>query len=590
MTGNFFDFDSYFTFDFNFGFGNKNDDPDDKYRSIDGTGYTRRNRGAAGDDLRRIFNRAFYEDGVGEPRGGGIDEPSTLPNPRDISNIVHDQDESVTNFLGASDWLWQWGQFLDHDLDLNEGGSEPFLIEVNPLDVSTGLPDPLFPIIPFTRVPGEEDAHGVRQQANEITSFIDASSVYGSDDERAEALRLGEEGLLLTTIGDNGEVLLPFNTFGLENANALGLPEEELYLAGDVRANEQLGLTAVHTLFVREHNNIAISLLDDLDNGDVDLTEEFNESGLSLDDFLYESARKVVGAEVQVITYEEFLPLLIGDEFIKVKGIKRKFGGGFGLEDYDGFNPRIDPSVSNEFANAAYRLGHTLLSPDLLRVESPGEDPTASIALQDAFFDPDEITTNGVDTLLTGLADQEAQELDNLIVDGVRDFLFPAGTGGLDLASVNIQRGREVGLPSYVTAYNRLGLRREFGRIRDFDDLTESGIFSEEVVAVFEEAYDSVRDIDLWTGIIGEDALGHVLDLDDPTTAGLLGPVGNLIVSDQFRRARDGDPFYYENDLEHLELLSPGIGDTTLSEIINRNTETGVDATAFIVEDSGIFA
>ncbi len=88
-----------------------------------------------------------------------------------------------------------------------------------------------------------------RQQMNAITTWIDASSVYGSDEERADALR-GRKGKLKTSRGK----LLPRNSQGLPNA---GGPRPDLFLAGDVRANEQVALTAMHTLWVREHNRIA---------------------------------------------------------------------------------------------------------------------------------------------------------------------------------------------------------------------------------------------------------------------------------------------------------------------------------------------
>ena len=87
-----------------------------------------------------------------------------------------------------------------------------------------------------------------RQQINEISAWIDASNVYGSDLERATALRtLDGTGRLKTSAGN----LLPFNTEGFANAGGSG---PTLFLAGDVRANEQIGLTAMHVLFMREHN------------------------------------------------------------------------------------------------------------------------------------------------------------------------------------------------------------------------------------------------------------------------------------------------------------------------------------------------
>lgn len=550
-----------------------------QYRSIDGTGNNLYfpTIGSAHTQLLRLLTPA-YDDGFSEPRGGAvtvqspygpisIPDPDGLPNPRKISNTVANQTESIPNVLGASDWLWQWGQFIDHDLDLNEGGDEAFFIPVSATD---SLFNPAFPYLPFTRVPA---AYGTgtgpgnpRQQNNEITSYIDASGVYGSDEERAGFLRSFDNGQLKTTIGSNGEVLLPFNDGTYGNANGFSVPDEDLYLAGDVRANEQIGLTANHVLFVREHNRLALDISDRLDAGETKLVAQYqvfrneylnNTPGASetaiKDEYLYQAARKVVGAKIQVITYKEFLPILIGDTL---------------LDDYSGYKPYINPAVSNEFANAAYRLGHTLLNNQINRLDSNGLTPIALGDADDpsqaAFFNPKEVTANGVDSLLRGLMLQEAQELDNFIVDGVRNFLFPAGTGGLDLASVNIQRGREVGLPSYVETHEQL-----FGiKITSFEELP----FASDVIALFKLAYDNVGQIDLWLGGISELSANH---------GGLLGPTFSFFIKDQFARAAAGDRFFFLNDLDQLRVLASDITDTNLSDVIRSNT-----AQSYLVQDN----
>lgn len=537
-----------------------------QYRSIDGTGNNPyyNNAGSTGTQLLRLLKPA-YDDGISTPRGGAITidspygpysipDPAGLPNPRTISNTVANQTESVPNFLGASDWLWQWGQFIDHDLDLNEGGHEAFFIPVSPSD---SLFNPQFPFLPFTRVPA---AYGTgtskdnpREQSNEITSFIDGSGVYGSDTERANFLRSYANGKLKTTVAENGEQLLPYNRAENPFGNADGgedIAAADLYLAGDVRANEQIGLTANHVLFVREHNRLAADILNRLEAGESELVAQYqsfkseylNKNGATdedmvKDEYLYQAARKVIGAQIQIITYKEFLPILIGDTL---------------LDDYEGYKPYINPAVSNEFANAAYRLGHTLLNNQIHRFDDNGLE---SIALKDAFFKPEEVSANGVDSLLRGLVLQEAQELDNFIVDGVRNFLFGAGTGGLDLASVNIQRGREVGLPSYVDAQKQL-----FGvEITSFKELP----FAPAVIELFETAYDHVGQIDLWLGGISELSANH---------GGLLGPTFSFFIKDQFARAAAGDRFFFLNDLDELKVLDDDITQTNLADIIRLNT------------------
>lgn len=529
-----------------------------EFRTIDGSGNNIANPdfGKADIELVRILDNA-YDDGISTPRGGLF--TSTLPSPRVISNVVSDQPSSVPNFLGASDWLWQWGQFIDHDLDLTPGGTtEVFHIAVPRLgdpDFNPFQADGV--IIPFTR---SHSASGTgistsnpRQQVNEITAYLDASMIYGSDATRAFTLRDDNNmAMLEISMANNGEVLPMKNTGGLPNDNGGSSDDARFFLSGDLRANEQIGLTAAHSLFVREHNRLATDLATRLSSGDTalaakrqaaidDVSNEVNNEN----DFLYHTARKIVGAQIQKITYEEFLPLLIGNE----------------LGAYSGYDAGVDASISNEFATAAYRVGHTMLSESLKR---PG---VGQIALKDAFFNPEEVEQNGIDAVLHGLALQEAQEIDNLVIDGVRNFLFgPPGAGGLDLASLNIQRGRDHGLPGYVETYSEA-----FGvQITEFSDLGSSGLglFDDSVVVLFEQAYDSVDQIDLWIGGISELPDDH---------GGLLGPTFTFFLADQFGRTRDGDRFFYQDDAiaEHLDLIDPTFDDTLLSDIIMRNSTIG---------------
>ena len=558
----------------------------DKYASINGRNNNLENDfGVTGAQLLRLLDNA-YNDGISIPRGGPLNA-STLPNPRTISNIISDQTDSVTNFLGASDWIWQWGQFIDHDFDLNEANEafSPGEGDVTPIPVPAG--DSTFDdgmVLPFIRVPAAEgtgtSTNNPRETINQITAFIDASSVYGSDKERQTFLRSFVKGQLNVSIGDNGEILLSRNRVGLDALpNAAGATLGELqFVAGDIRANEQLGLIAVHTLFVREHNRLTEEIHDRLEAGEEpELTQKFEDFAAEFieqnptateeeikDEFLYQAARKVVTAKIQVITYNEFLPLLIGND----------------LGVYEGYDSTIDAGITTEFANAAYRLGHSLLSDQLLRVDAEG-NRISEISLAEAFFNPEDIQENGVDTILQGLIFQEAQDVDNLVVDGVRDFLFPAGTGGLDLAAINIARGRETGLPGYIAVHNEI-----FGtNINSFDDLGSDGLglFADEVVALFEEVYETVDQIDLWLGGISELPDDH---------GGLLGPTFSFFIADQFGRGRDGDRFFYleESQAEHLEILAPALDETTLSSIINLNIDDAfaVPNNAFIQPNAAL--
>lgn len=491
----------------------------DELRTIDGTGNNGAHPawGAAGTPLLRRLPSA-YSDDVESP--AGPDRPSA----REISNVVAAQAEPLPDPDRFTSLVWQWGQFLDHDLDLT-----PAADPEEPLDVPVPAGDAWFDpgntgtaAISVDRSAWDEVA-GVRQQINGITSFIDASNVYGSDPERARALRtLDGSGRLKTGPGN----LLPFNTEGLANAPA---SSPNFFLAGDFRANEQVGLMAMHTLFVREHNR---------------WTRFFrNRDPAASGDELYESARAMVAAQMQAITYREFLPRLLGRD---------------ALGRYEGYRPEVNPGISNAFATAAYRFGHTML-PDTLWRRGRDGLPVAQgdLPLAQAFFRPDVLQATGVDPILRGLVLQQAQPIDARVVDAVRNFLFgEPGSGGFDLASLNIQRGRDHGLPSFNEAREALGLS-PLRRFRAFDPQRP------EVGDRLAAAYATVDDVDLWVGGLSE----------RKAPGSKLGRTFHAILVDQFRRLRDGDRFWYRsylpNDLvERVEAV-------TLTEILRRNSGLG---------------
>lgn len=501
--------------------------------SIDGVGNNVENEDWGSTDVELIrLTEADYADGIEAPSG------EDRPNAREISNAIVSQEESVLNDRQLTDYLWIWGQFLDHDIDLSEG-ADP----AEDFSVAVPIGDPLFdPFgtgtveIPLSRtayVDADESSDGQRQQINQITSFLDGSVVYGSDEERASELRTHEGGLLKTSEGD----LLPFNEAGLENA---GGTSETLFLAGDVRANENVALSSMQTIFVREHNRIATELSDQ----NPDLTDEE----------LYQQARSIVVAELQVITYNEFLPALLGTD---------------GLSEYTGYDAGVNPSIASEFSTAAYRFGHSLLSPELVRLNEDGTViDDGNLSLSDAFFSPNELIENGIDSILRGAATQLSQELDAQVVDEVRNFLFgPPGAGGLDLASLNIQRGRDHGLADYNSIREDLGL----DPVVSFSQITSDV----ELAAALEATYGSVDNIDLWVAGLAEDHL----------EGSSLGETFTTIIVDQFERLRDGDRNWYQNVFEGRQLQQ--LESTTLADIIERNSDvTGLQGNVFFAADA----
>ena len=500
-------------------------------RTYDGTSNNIANPtwGATFVQLQR-FGDADFADGISSLAG------ALRPSARIVSNEIADQSEgeSIPNDFGASDFMWQWGQFLDHDIDLTDGGTD----EAADIPVPAG--DPFFDptgtgavVIPFNRAHYDEatgtDLQNPRQQINEITAWIDASMIYGSNDERAAALRVGPDSPFLATSAEN---LLPFNTDGLGNANGFVQDPTTLFLAGDVRANEQLGLTVMHTLFVREHNRLAALVQEALPSA---TAEE-----------VFQSARRLVAAEIQIITYKEFLPALLGR-----KAIPR----------YREYDPSINPSIFNEFSAAAYRLGHSMLSSEIERVAKAGNEiAEGDVALRNAFFSgPLYLQEEGdLDPILRGLATQTHQKIDAKIVNALRNFLFgEPGQGGLDLASLNIQRGRDHGLGSYNDTRVALGL----APAEDFTDVTSDL----ELQQALQATYENVDDIDLWIGGLAEDPLAE--------QGSQLGPLFREILIRQFTALRDGDRFWHKRDLTRFERNL--VKNVSLAEVIRNNTGIG---------------
>lgn len=337
---------------------------------------------------------AFYTSRLTSDGGmSGADRP----NPREISNILSAQDGGTVNAAGASDVLWIWGQFLDHDLSLTGAESE------TAADIEVPAGDPFFDpfgtgaaIIPFTRVARQDGEY-----LNEITAFTDASMIYGLTVETAAAM--GGEGGRLRMTKD-----------GYLNRDG------DSFLTGDVRAAENVALSSMHTIVTREHNRMA----GELAARDSDLT----------DDQLFGAARTRVETLVQGVTFKEFLPILIGQ-------------GALGA--YQGYDPAVNPGIAIEFSTAVFRLGHALL-PGNLQVVGADGTVASPLALRDAFFqlhllqEPDII-----ENVMRGAAAQASEAIDTMVVEDVRSFLFgPPGAGALDLAALNIQRGRDLGAAS----------------------------------------------------------------------------------------------------------------------------------------------
>jgi len=494
-------------------------------QSLDGTGnnLVHADWGSAGERFLRL-SPAAYADGISSLAG------PDRPNERLISNqIFASPAGGITNDRDMSAFVYAWGQFLDHDLTLSDSAipAEPISIAVpagDPWFDPTGTGAATMPNLRTAFDPATGSSEP-RQQVNSLTAFIDGSQIYGSDAARAAALREFSGGRLLASAGN----LLPFNTAGLPNATIGLTPDAELHLAGDVRANENPQLLALHTLFMREHNRLA--------------AEAAARNPGWTDEQLFQHARRLVIAELQTITYTEFLPAVLG----------RGTPATLALRAYRGYRPDVDAGISTEFATAAYRFGHSLLGDEVGFLDDRGAEVREPIGLRDAFFNVAVVAETGIDPILKYLASDRAQELDAVVIDDVRNFLFGApGQGGFDLAALNIQRGRDHGLADYNTVRQAYGLPR----VTSFAQIAATP----EVERALEAAYGSVDKVDLWVGGLAERHL--------PGSS--LGATFTRIIVDQFQRLRDGDRYWYQNALPAP--AARAIQATTLADVIRRNT------------------
>jgi hypothetical protein len=548
------------------------------FRPIDEVGNNVDNpsQGTANTDLLRLSPVAYAD---------GSSAPSLPNNPsaRLLSNILNNQadpnnsaqDISVIDTNSLSDYGYVWGQFIDHDMDLTPGGGAWF-----PIDVPAGDPIGGAGPLPFTRSQFDPNTgtstSNPRQQINAVTSYLDLSQVYGSTAFVADALRTHSGGLLKTSPGN----MLPFNNLNyftqaeldaLSMANDSGLlPSGQLYAAGDRRANENVELTALQTLLLRNHNRIVLELVQ----------QDPTKFGVTswTDETLYQEARKLNIAQYQMITYSGYLPDLLGTA---------------ALSRYTGYKADVNASIATEFSTVAYRFGHSMLDNAIERHSNDGTDIAdqnpqgSSLSLAQDFFDPSVITpdasgvfgafdpisghtTSDIDPLLKGIADGDAQAVDLLAVESVRNLLFANGAfGGQDLMARDIQRARDHG----IGTYNQLRVAYGLKPVTSFAEITSNVAVQNQL----QQAYGAVDNIDPFEGGLAED---HAKGSD-------MGPLFTRILADQFQRLRDGDRFFYGNEtFTRAERAILAQGDT-LTKVIEANTHvTNLQADAFVFKAS----
>lgn len=501
--------------------------------------------GAAQTALRRIGDRTYDPAFVPGTNNYPV---ANMPNPRVVSRTLFRQHESKPNARKVTVLAVFFGQFIDHDIGLTPNSEHTVFEERMDISINDSS-DPFYQrhggVLQFTRSRGVADGrpccgNGIeerfpRDPINSQSSFIDASHVYGCQRDRIKSLRMWKNGKLQT--GRRfvaGQYFLPkngINEIGMKLENE-GSDSGQFFVAGDSRANEQPVLTSLHTLFVREHNRIAELL-----------KKQFS---CWSEEKIYQYSRKIVTAQMQYFTYQFFLPALLGHKF--------------GLSKYTGYKPNVDPSIANFFSTVAFRFGHSMV-PDKLTILESGRKPheKSGMHLHEAFFDPTLITEVGIEEFLLGASHQIAEAVDTQVVNSLQNELFRSITGGVDLITLNIQRGRDHGLPKYNNARRMYGLLPK----SSFREITSNAT----VAKLLYSLYGSVDEIDSYVGGLAE----------DPLPDSELGELFHTAVREQFEQLRDGDRFFYESlvwptEVSRIEpVLELTRNTLTLQRLIVRN-------------------
>ena len=359
---------------------------------------------------------------------------------------------------------------------------------------------------------------------NLTTAWIDASAVYGIESPSGLA---GPRQTVATpaSLREGGAVASTGRMITSEGKN---LPVANgLVLAGDPRAAENPDLAAIHTLWVREHN------------WHVERLAKVHPQWSG--DQLYRQARAIVTAEIQQVTYREFLPTLLGPGAIP---------------QWNGYRSNVDPTISVEFSVAAMRFGHSIVSNVVSREAEDGSLTGPEMLLRDAFFMPasEFVKHGGADGFLRHIGSDVSNTLDAHLVDDLRNFLNDPPVA-IDLAAINIQRSRDVGLGTLNQTRVALGMRPH----ADFSQVTPDP----ELASRLKTAYGTIDRLDLWIGGLSERRV----------RGALVGETFHRILTDQFVRLRDGDRLWWENQSWDRG-MAQWIRETTIADVVLRNTDT----------------
>ncbi|KAG5886130.1 hypothetical protein JTB14_021352 [Gonioctena quinquepunctata] len=470
------------------------------------------------------FLPAEYSDGVSIPRRAHDRKP--LPNARIISNSLFRKSGILNDH--ATMVVLQWAEFVEHDL--SRFASSIMIHSNNSIDCcdKDGFnlsPRYLHPFCSSIPISSDDDYYskhnvqcmsyvkslpaissdcslGPNEQINQATHFLDGSQIYGTTPERTSSLRAFVDGKLkFSKILEKPYLpLSPNPTKDCQVETSLAT----CFISGDSRVNFLPHVTVMYTLWMREHNRIATEL--------AKLNVDWD------DEKLFQETRRIVIAEMQHITYNEWIYEVL--DYNHIQKIEKTI--------YDG---RIDPRISNSFASAAMRSFWSMMSEKISLVSETRQN-ISHISVEEHFNRPDIFLTPGAfDSLVRGFATQSSENIDIHYAEDLTNKFSANGKYGYDVVSLDIQRSRDHGLPDYNTFRSRCGLRKVNTFAEFADHMTPQNIH------ILSGIYSDPNDVDLIIGAL----------MEQSEADSLMGPTFSCLIEDQLIRTKKGDRYFYSN-------------------------------------------
>lgn len=476
--------------------------------------------GKANSPYERLIYPA-YEDGVDEPRSKSVGGHS-LPNPRTVSMLVHKprRSRAQTTHLFAF-----FGQYVNHDLALTgrssySDGAEKHCGCENYKDPDC-LPIPIprndyynrdQKCFPFTRSSAVDYSFNdckfkYREQENLVTHWLDSSNTYGSSDRLAKKLRKYKYGLMRTSVNPaNGHSDFPL--MGQSECPHMDSKMKSCFHTGELRTEDNHYLSSFGRIYLREHNRLARAL--------------YKINYHWSDERIYQEARRINIAQLQHTVYYEFLPILLGSYSMKRWDLlpSRYY--------FTGYDKDLSPQVKNSYIIAA-RYGHSMVNK--FHYYYDGQYNLVRNTTTDRVLFSHAVSTSN---LTRGAMMQNSYYFSPNINDYMQNHLFEGLSKHferLSLGTINIQRGRDHGLPSYNHYRKWCGLKYA----KTFDDLIEIPKYHRDSLR---KVYSHVDDIDLFPGVMSE----------YPVKDGVVGPTSSCILGSGFRDWKYADRFWYETD------------------------------------------